>query len=118
MNLMQIQTRLVELSAEMLTLNNALTHILQGDVDHQAPLVEVADWADGLEAGDRVICTGFNDHARDTQKRCFTVGKEYIVMHRLLDREPEAQLYGIRVMSDDEEEGHDAIGVKFRKVGA
>lgn len=51
MNLNQIQTRIAELSAELLTLSNDMTFMLQGEV--KRPEVVLFDWRN-LQEGDLV----------------------------------------------------------------
>jgi hypothetical protein len=117
MNLQTIQKRVEELTSELLTISNDLAFLIQGDVVRQPAIVEVkSDWAADMQAGDLVVCTGFNQYARSAQHRCFTVGKPYVVKNRLTDKTPDHQFYGIRVERDDENDGHCAVGVKFAKV--
>lgn len=118
MNLQTIQKRVEELTAELLTISNDLAFLIGGDVSRQPEVVEVVDWATDLKVGDKVVCTGFTEFANTAQHRCFTIGKQYSFHSYLSDRSPESQFYGIRVERDDENDGHDAMGVKFRKVGA
>lgn len=119
MNLQTIQKRIEELTSELLTISNDLSHLIQGDVVRQSVVVvpDVKDWANDLMVGDKVICTGFTHYALEAQHRCFTIGKEYTVRNLLSDRSPESRYYGIRVERDDENDGHCAVGVKFAKVG-
>lgn len=111
MNLQQIQNRLEELSAEMLTLSNAMTALLSGSITRSVP-VQTIDWTENIKPGDVVVCEGFTQGAPRVRLRCFTVGEHYIVDCKL------TASYGIRVLRDDELEGHDASHVVFRKVFA
>lgn len=113
MNLITIQKRVEELSAELLTLSNDLSAILSGDIARTVEAVEAVDptkWADNIDHGDAVVCVGFTEEASSVRLRCFTVGKTYVAHSKLW------RAYGIRVLSDDEGEGHDATNVIFRKV--
>lgn len=119
MNLQTIQKRVAELTAELLTISNDLESILSGQVERKPVVLQaVGDWADGMKEGDTVICTGFLPDAGPVQRRCFTVGKAYIVNNRLTSTNPTSEYYGIRVKRDNENEGHCAMGVQFMKVGA
>lgn len=110
MNLITIQKRVEELSAEMLTLSNELSAIITGDIARTVEAVDPTRWADAIRYGDPVECVGFTEDAASVRLRCFTVGRLYIAHSQL------TRAYGIRVLSDDEGEGHDATNVIFRKV--
>lgn len=112
MNLITIQKRVEELSAEMLTLSNELSAIITGDVTRVVETVDSTRWADDIQYGDPVECVGFTESAASVRLRCFTVGKLYVAESQLQNA------YGIRVLSDDEGEGHDATNVIFRKAFA
>lgn len=109
-NLQAIQKRVEELSAELLTLSNDLSAILSGDIARTIEAVDPSKWADNIDNGDTVVCVGFTEEASSVRHRCFTVGMTYIAENRLRPGR------GIRVMRDDEGEGHDATNVIFRKV--
>ena len=112
-NLQAIQKRVEELSAELLTLSNDLSAILSGEISRSTPVaLDTTKWTDDIKYGDIVVCEGFEEHASSVRLRCFTVGKTYIAENRLRAGR------GIRVVRDDEGEGHDATGVIFRKVSA
>lgn len=118
MNLQTIQKRVEELSAELLTLSNDLAFIVSGNISRdQSPVINRdSAWADGLRAGDTVKCVAIHS-INDTRLRCFTLGNLYTVESRLRSTTPGDSFYGIRVLRDDENEGHDARDVIFVKVG-
>lgn len=118
MNLQSIQKRLQELSAEVLTLSNDLEFLIKGEVIRKPVVLKAeSDWAKDMKEGDRVICTGYLPRAHAVQRRCFTVGKEYIVQNRLSDlKNPDSEYYGVRIQKDNENDGHCAMGVQFVKV--
>lgn len=112
-NLQAIQKRVEELSAELLTLSNDLSAILSGEISRSTPVaLDTTAWADDIKYGDVVECVGFTENAAAVRLRCFTVGKTYIAEYKM------KTAYGIRVLRDDEGEGHDATNVIFRKVFA
>lgn len=118
MNLQTIQKRIEELQAELLTISNDLSFLIQGEVVRKPASLSVptGDWAAQMEHGDTVVCVGFNT-SNTTRLRCFTVGKEYTVRSRLYGKVGDYN-YGVRILRDNEGEGHDASGVIFAKVGA
>lgn len=109
-NLQAIQKRVEELSAELLTLSNDMSAILSGDIARTVEAVDPSKWADNIDHGDTVVCVGFTEDAASVRLHCFTVGKTYFAHSKLW------RAYGIRVLSDDEGEDHDATNVIFRKV--
>lgn len=121
MNLQSIQKRIEELTSELMTVSNDLAFLLQGEVSRPAvPAIPAAPdpysaWARDIKAGDKVVCVGFNT-TNETRLRCFTIGKEYIVDRHLFG-ERGARNYGLRILRDNDDEGHDATGVLFAKVG-
>lgn len=117
MNLQTIQKRVEELSAELLTLSKDLAFIVSGNITRdQSPVINRdSPWADGLREGDTVKCVAIHS-TNDTRLRCFTLGKLYKVERRMHCTTPGETAYGIRVLRDDEGEGHDAEGVIFVKV--
>lgn len=122
MNLQTIQKRIEELQAELLTVSNDLAFLITGEVTREtvALIPQMPDvgtpWARDMSPGDKVICVGFTT-SNAVRKRCFTVGKEYTVSRRLHGVVGDYN-YGVRITLDDENEGHDATGVVFAKVGA
>lgn len=121
MNLQTIQKRVEELSAELLTLSNDLAFIVGGDVARETsgtilPVVDrQSPWAEGMKTGDTVQCV-YIPSGDTVRVRCFTLGGIYTVQHRLTGNVGD-YFYGIRVVKDNEGEGHDAGGVVFVKVG-
>lgn len=120
MNLQTIQKRVEELSAELLTLSNDLAFILSGNITReQAPMsLLVIDrqspWAEDMKAGDIVVCV-YVPNGHITRQRSFTVGNTYTVQRRMTGYVGE-HFYGVRILEDDEGQGHDAGGVIFAKV--
>lgn len=120
MNLQTIQKRVEEMSAELLTLSNDLALILSGNIAReQAPTsLPVIDrqspWAEGMETGDSVVCV-YIPSGHPTRQRSFTIGNTYTVQRRMNGNVGE-HFYGVRILEDDEGQGHDAGGVIFAKV--
>jgi hypothetical protein len=101
MNLKELQIELGAVASRIVTLENELGRLL-GQIEERVPLVP----------GGKAVCTGFTDMANGAARRCFTVGKVYEVKNMLTSFE------GIRVVADDEGDGHDAVGVLFKGVAA
>lgn len=99
MNLKEIRDELLAQAANNVTLANKLT-TLMGEIKEPVE----------IKPGDTVRCVGFTHIADSFAKRCFTVGKQYVVDRKLVN------YTGFRVVRDDEGDGHDAVGVLFEKV--
>lgn len=75
MNLKQIQTRVAELTAELLTVSNDLAFLLEGEVSRKQAEHSVFDWRD-LRVGDLVhVQSQFRAHGgAQIQPGIYTVG--------------------------------------------
>lgn len=118
MNLQTIQKRIEELSAELVTISADLAFLIAGDVVRdQSPVINPNSyWAEGMRKGDRVKCVAITS-TNEARLRSFTLGNIYTVENRMVGQNPRDSYYGIRVLRDDEGDGHCAEGVIFVKVG-
>lgn len=120
MNLQTIQKRVEEMSAELLTLSNDIAHLISGDVVRERagfvfPVVDrKSDWAKDMRAGDKVMCISI-DFGNSVRERSFTLGNTYTVERRLRG-DVGQYFYGVRILEDNENQGHDAGGCVFVKV--
>lgn len=114
MNLKEIQDRLLEISAEVLTLHNQMALALGNVTESNTYSAGLADLQQEIKAGDTVMCVDKSEAGEGTVGyRCFTLGKHYKVAE-VFDVSRLGRV--IQVEADDEGDKHLTSSVKFSKM--